>query len=112
MVWIKRGEDVMNSAKRDPKTGKWSIQYRYTDWQGIVHKSTKRGFKTKKEAEGWLNSFLLKQAVNLNMKMKDFVELYMDDCRPRLRQNTMESKEYIIKDTHGASSFQRMKRYG
>ena len=102
----------MNSAKRDPKTGKWSIQYRYTDWQGIVHKSTKRGFKTKKEAEGWLNSFLLKQAVNLNMKMKDFVELYMDDCRPRLRQNTMESKEYIIKDTHGASSFQRMKRYG
>ena len=88
----------MNSAKRDPKTGKWSIQYRYTDWQGIVHKSTKRGFKTKKEAEGWLNSFLSKQTVNLNMKMKDFIELYMDDCRPRLRQNTMESKEYIIKD--------------
>ena len=21
-------------AERDPKTGKWLIQYRYTDWQG------------------------------------------------------------------------------
>lgn len=21
-------------AEKDPKTGKWLIQYRYTDWQG------------------------------------------------------------------------------
>ncbi len=41
-------------AKKDSKTGKWEIQYRYTDWQGIVHKSTKRGFMTKREAEEWL----------------------------------------------------------
>lgn len=22
------------NAEKDPKTGKWLIQYRYTDWQG------------------------------------------------------------------------------
>lgn len=40
-------------AEKDPKTGKWLIQYRYTDWQGKRRKSTKRGFKTKREAEEW-----------------------------------------------------------
>lgn len=33
-------------AEKDPKTGKWLIQYRYTDWQGNRKKSMKRGFKT------------------------------------------------------------------
>lgn len=40
-------------AEKDKKTGKWLIQYRYTDWQGKRRKSTKRGFATKREAEEW-----------------------------------------------------------
>jgi len=32
-------------AQRDSKTGKWLIQYRYTDWQGIRKKSTELGFE-------------------------------------------------------------------
>ena len=35
-------------AEKDKKTGKWLIQYRYTDWQGKRRKSTKRGFATKR----------------------------------------------------------------
>ena len=88
----------MNSAKKDSITGKWYIQYRYTDWQGKQRKSTKRGFRTKKEAESWLRNFLAKQAVNFDMKMKDFIDIYMEDCRTRLRQNTFINKEYVIKD--------------
>ena len=42
---------MASSTKRDPKTGKWMIQYRFTDWRGRRKKSTKRGFRTKKEAE-------------------------------------------------------------
>ena len=38
-------------AEKDKKTGKWLIQYHYTDWQGKRRKSTKRGFATKREAE-------------------------------------------------------------
>lgn len=43
-------------AEKDKKTGKWLIQYRYTDWQGKRRKSTKRGFATKREAEEWQRS--------------------------------------------------------
>ncbi len=39
------------TTEKDPKTGKWLIQYRYKDWTGKNRKSTKRGFKTKREAE-------------------------------------------------------------
>ena len=51
-------------AEKDPKTGKWLIQYRYTDWQGKRRKSTKRGFATKREAEEWLREFLLTQLLH------------------------------------------------
>ncbi len=88
----------MNSAKRDAKTGKWFIQYRYTDWQGKLRKSTKRGFRTKKDAENWLTDFITKQEVNFNMKLKDFIDLYLRDCVTRLRRNTVLTKEYIIND--------------
>ena len=50
-------------AEKDPKTGKWLIQYRYTDWQGNHRKSTKRGFATKREAEEWLRKFLMSKSV-------------------------------------------------
>lgn len=38
-------------ATKDPKTGKWKIQYYYKDWQGNVKNSTKRGLEQKKDAE-------------------------------------------------------------
>ena len=47
-------------AEKDIKTGKWLIQYRYTDWQGNRKKSTKRGFDTKREAEQWYREFSAK----------------------------------------------------
>ena len=55
-------------AERDPKTGKWLIQYRYTDWQGKRRKSMKRGFATKREAEEWAREFLSKKSPDFNMK--------------------------------------------
>lgn len=83
-------------AEKDPKTGKWLIQYRYTDWQGKRRKSTKRGFATKREAEEWLRNFLMTKSLDFNMKFKDFVELYYKDMGTRLREHTMRTKRYII----------------
>ena len=62
-------------AEKDPKTGKWLIQYRYTDWQGKRRKSTKRGFKTKREAEEWLRNFLMTQTSDVDMKFDEFLKL-------------------------------------
>lgn len=66
-------------AEKDPKTGKWLIQYRYTDWQGKRRKSTKRGFKTKREAEEWLRNFLMTQTSDFDMKFDEFLKLYYAD---------------------------------
>lgn len=83
-------------AERDPKTGKWLIQYRYTDWQGNRKKSTKRGFDTKREADEWLRKFLVTQQSDFNMLFEDFLEIYYADMEKRLREHTMRTKKYII----------------
>lgn len=83
-------------AEKDQKTGKWLIQYRYTDWQGNRKKSTKRGFDTKREAEEWLRQFLVNQQANFKICFADFLKIYYADMETRLRENTMRTKKYII----------------
>lgn len=83
-------------AEKDKKTGKWLIQYRYTDWQGKRRKSTKRGFATKREAEEWLRKFLITQKADFDMKFEDFWKMYCADMETRLREHTMRTKKYIV----------------
>ena len=82
-------------AEKDKKTGKWLIQYRYTDWQGKRRKSTKRGFATKREAEEWLRNFLITQKADFDMKFEDFWKMYYADMETRLREHTTRTKKYI-----------------
>ncbi len=83
-------------AVKDPATGKWNIQYRYTDWQGNKKKSTKRGFNKKSEAEEWLRNFMLVKQADFDMCVEDFLKLYYADMETRLREYTMRTKKYII----------------
>ena len=83
-------------AEKDKKTGKWLIQYRYTDWQGKRRKSTKRGFATKREAEEWLRNFPITQKADFDMKFEDFWKMYCADMETRLREHTMRTKKYIV----------------
>lgn len=83
-------------AEKDKKTGKWLIQYRYTDWQGKRRKSIKRGFATKREAEEWLRNFLITQKADFDMKFEDFWKMYCADMETRLREHTMRTKKYIV----------------
>lgn len=83
-------------AKKDPKTGKWYIRFRYTDWQGKRRESMKRGFETKHDAEEWLRIFLSEQKADLNITFADFTEMYFNGISPRLRENTLRTKHYII----------------
>ena len=83
-------------AEKDPKTGKWLIQYRYTDWQGNRKKSMKRGCKTKREAEEWLQNFLATKQADFNMLFEDFLKIYYADMETRLREHTMRTKKYVF----------------
>lgn len=97
-------------AKKDPKTGKWLIQFRYTDWQGTRRKSTKRGFKTKRDAEAWLQNFLVMEQSDFNMLFEDFVKIYYADMETRLREHTMRTKKYNTnknkQENHDANSIE------
>lgn len=83
-------------AQKDAKTGKWLIQYRFTDWQGVRKKSTKRGFDTKREAEEWVRNFLIMQQGDFNMNFEEFLKIYYEDIELRIRENTLRTKKYII----------------
>ena len=74
-------------AEKDKKTGKWLIQYRYTDWQGKRRKSTKRGFATKREAEEWLRNFLITQNADFDMKFEEFWKMYGDSFKRTHHEN-------------------------
>ena len=78
----------MATIKKNPKTGKWDIQYRYVDYLEENRKSTKRNFNTKKEAEAWYTSFQLKQSDDLSMKFCDFIDLYLEDSKCRTKLST------------------------
>lgn len=52
-------------AEYNKNTKTWLIQYRYKDWTGKSRKSTKRGFRTKREAEEWLRVFFAQAGAQL-----------------------------------------------
>ncbi len=58
----------------------------------------KRGFSTKREAQEWENNFLLTKASSIDMTFEDFFEVYKADVKPKLKENTWASKEYIVRD--------------
>ena len=82
---------------KEEKTGTWRVIYRYTDWTGERKQSQKRGFQTKREAQAWEREQLNRISADLDMTFASFVERYTEDMKSRLKENTWESKEHIIR---------------
>lgn len=85
------------AAYKDTQRSTWYVAFYYRDWQGNNRKKKKRGFKTKRDALEWEQSFRQKQASSLDMLFQDFIEVYEEDMKPRLKYNTWLTKEHIIK---------------
>ena len=83
-------------AYKDKERGTWYASFYYTDWRGDRRLKKKRGFPRKKDAEEYEREFLRKEAQSCDMTFGSMTKLYMDDMRPRLRESTMLSKEYLI----------------
>ena len=71
----------------------------YIDWQGIRRRYDKRGFKTKKEAVAWETEFRAQVSRDINMGFSSFIDVYLSDKSPRLKESTIATKENII-ETH------------
>ena len=85
-------------AYKNPKTGTWFVQFRYTDWKSERQQKFKRGFATKREAKEWEQKFLMMDKADVTMTFEAFAELYERDIRPRLKENTWLMKASILKN--------------
>ena len=85
------------SVYKDPNNNTWKVLYRMTDWKGDRKQSTKRGFKTKREALEWEREFLCKKQADLDMTFESFVDIYKEDMKNRIKGNTWQTKDNIIR---------------
>ena len=76
--------------------GTWYVLTRYVDWKGERKQKCKRGFETKREAQEWERVFKQQSAADMDMNFSAFVELYIKDIKPRLKENTWLTKKHII----------------
>ena len=81
---------------KDNKTNTWRVIYRYTDWTGEQKQVTKRGFSTKREALQYERDFLLQKSGSVDMTFRDFVQVYLQNRTPRLKESTSLMKENVI----------------
>ena len=81
---------------KDKATNTWRVIYRYTDFTGEVKQSQKRGFATKREAQAWERENANVQETNLNMTFASFLEIYTEDVKNRVKENTWLTKENIF----------------
>ena len=82
---------------KDSKTNTWRVIYRYTDWTGEQKQSSRRGFTSKHEAQAWEREQLNKVTADLDMSFASFVEHYTEDFKTRLKENTWNTKDHIIR---------------
>lgn len=81
---------------KNEDNGTWYVLTRYLDWKGERKQKCKRGFETKREAQEWERVFQQQNAADMDMNFAAFVELYINDIKPRLKENTWLTKKHII----------------
>jgi len=83
-------------AYYDKQANTWYVKCYYTNYKGEKHQHKKRGFARKKDALEHERDFLKSKSADLTMTFSEFVKIYNDDMRPRLREHTYVQKQYII----------------
>ena len=81
---------------KDGSRGTWYCLFYYVDWDGKKKKKCKRGFTKRSEALAFEREFLAKQTRSCEMKFSSLWELYLDDMKTRLRENTIQSKTFLV----------------
>ena len=83
-------------AYKDDKRKTWYAHFGYTDWTGEQKQVTKRGFSTKREALQYERDFLLQKSGSVDMTFRNFVQVYLQNRTPRLKESTTLMKENVI----------------
>lgn len=74
----------------------WRCVIRYVDWKGEKKQTTRRGFRTKKEAQEFEIEFRKKATADMDMLLSSFVNVYYEDKKNELKASTMRNKRHMI----------------
>ena len=83
---------------KDDNNGTFYVQCYYRDARGSKRHKTKRGFSSEVEAAVWESQFKSLNGGAMDMTFSEFVEVYASEVKPRIREHTWITKEYIIND--------------
>ena len=83
---------------KDDNNGTFYVQCYYRDARGSKRHKTKRGFSSEVEAAVWESQFKSLNGGAMDMTFSGFVEVYASEVKPRIREHTWITKEYIIND--------------
>ena len=83
---------------KDGNNGTFYVQCYYRDARGSKRHKTKRGFSSEVEAAVWESQFKSLNGGAMDMTFSEFVEVYASEVKPRIREHTWTTKEYIIND--------------
>lgn len=89
---------VMKMPVYRSENGTFYSQCFYRDGRGAKRHKVKRGFATELEALMWEKDFLAVHNGTMDMLFADFVDVYATEIKPRIREHTWLTKEYMIKD--------------
>ncbi|MCD8357485.1 MAG: site-specific integrase [Clostridia bacterium] len=84
------------ACKKNKDGKRWDVSFYYNEWNGERVRYRKTGFKTKKEAQEFERDFLQNHSGTPKMTMGALIDLYLADCRNRVRMTTYIAKECII----------------
>ncbi len=81
---------------KNQERGTWYCKFNYVDWTGKRKQKKKEGFKTQREAKEYEREFIRKSQADCTMLFSSLIELYLEDCRSRIKPTTYFNKENII----------------
>lgn len=83
-------------AYREKDTKKWSAQWFEITATDEKRKRRKRGFSTKREALEYERQKKLNSSRSMDMRLKEFVEVYFDDKQNELKERSVKNKRYMM----------------
>lgn len=83
-------------AYKEKETKKWTAQWFETTAKGEKKKRRKRGFETKREALEYERQKKLNSVKSMDMKLREFIEVYFEDKQNELKDRTIKNKRYMM----------------
>lgn len=83
---------------KDEEKGTWYAKFRYTDWTGKARSTTRRGFRTKREAKQFEVDFKrTSMQLQQDMTMEELCKQYLEAMKPRWKAKTYELQSCTIR---------------